>query len=130
MFVNIVREQMFVDIVQVNPKVVTHPSLGSADVALLGVDNGPGCSANELIIQHLCMRLMRKWLGMANVGCRGAVSFCMALAVRAAMELGASLHSWQAFRSRQPASSVKRILEKGLSQAESAWEEDRINRRY
>ena len=60
MFVNIVREQMFVDIVQVNPKVATHPSLGSADAALLGVDNGSGYSANEFLIQHLCIRLMRK----------------------------------------------------------------------
>ena len=61
MFVNIVREQMFLDIIQVNPKVATHPSLGSADVALLGVDNGSGYSANEFLIQHLCMRLMRKY---------------------------------------------------------------------
>ena len=61
MFVNIVHEQIFVGIVQVNPKVATHPSLGSADVALLGVDNGSGYSANELLIQHLCMRLMRKY---------------------------------------------------------------------
>ena len=44
-----------------NPKVATHPSLGSVDVALLGVDNGSGYSSNEVLIQHLCVRLMRKY---------------------------------------------------------------------